>query len=283
MNGVCANRGCERSIPTEANAHGVLHRNPRYPRAMAGRSHTPGASVLERAVQLLTAFDEDNHRLSLADLTARSGVPRSTVHRLATELVRLGMLESNDDEYSIGTRLWEVGELSPVSLALREQALPHLLSLYEATGENVHLAILSGSEALYVARITGRGSIPTLSRMGGRLPLHVTGVGKALLSTMDDAWLDGYFALPRERETLHSVVDENELRAELDTARRVGYATTRQEMTLGNVSFASALAPVPGLPRAAVGVVTHLARSDEGRLAPLVVRTAAELSSALSH
>ncbi len=231
---------------------------------------------------MLRAFDEDHPELDLALLGSRSGLPRSTAHRLAAELVALGMLDRTATGYTVGTGLWEIGELSPVSLRLRERALPHLLELYAATGENVHLAMLAGTEALYVARLTGPGSVPTLSRMGGRLPLHTTGVGKALLATSDEQWLDTYFTLPRERETLHSVTDEAALRDEISRTRDTGYATTRQEMTLGNVSIAAALPLVEGLPRAAVGVVTHLGRADEGRLAPLVIRTAAEIGAALA-
>ena len=177
---------------------------------MAGGSTAPGESVLARALTLLRAFDEFHAALPLADLTRRSGLPRSTAHRLASELVSLGLLDRLDDgRYVIGTGLWELGELSPVSLRLREVALPHLLELYEATGENVHLGIRVDDAALYVARVAGPRSIPTLSRMGGRLPLHTTGIGRAMLAASDDAWLAEYWRQPRDRETVHSIVEEH--------------------------------------------------------------------------
>ena len=149
-----------------------------------------------------------------------------------------------------------------------------MLRLYEATGENVHLAVLDAPTpetptALYVGRLTGPRSIPTLSRMGGRHPLHTTGVGKALLAARDELWLERYFAQPLERETTHSITSEQELRDDLDRARARGYATTHEEMTLGNVSVAAALGPVDGLPPVALGVVVHLDRADERRLGPL--------------
>ena len=179
--------------------------------------------MLGRATLILRAFTEFETELDLTGLTARTGLPRSTVHRIAAELVELGHLDrSPTGKYVVGLGLWEIGELAAVSLRLREVSLPHLLTLFQATSENVHLAVLSGSEALYVARLTGESSIPTLSRMGGRLPLHTTGVGKALLSTMPEEWLSRYFAQPRERETAHSVTDESALRAELSSARERG-------------------------------------------------------------
>ena len=243
----------------------------------------PGASVLGRAIGLLRAIGEDDDTVTLAELGRRTGLPRSTVHRLVGELLALGMLDrAPDAAVTLGARLWELGELSPLSLRLRERALPHLQTLYEATGENVHLAVISGVEALYVARVTGTASIPTVTRMGGRLPLHTTGVGKALLAEQSEPWLSDFFRTPLSRETAFSILDEPRLRSELEQIRRRGYATTRQEMTLGNVSIAAALPPLDGLPRAAVGVVTHLGRGNEGRIAPLVVRTAAAIGESLS-
>jgi DNA-binding IclR family transcriptional regulator len=249
---------------------------------MAGGSPESGASVVGRAARVLLAFSADHAEMTLGELATESELPRSTTHRIATELVQLGFLAVVDGGYSLGTGLWELGELAPVSLRLREAALPHLQTLYEATGENVHLAVLDGVEALYVARVTGTTSIPTITRMGGRLPLHTTGVGKALLATQSEEWMRQYFREPLLKETAHSITTEARLRADLDEARRLGYATTHQEMTLGNVSVAAALPELAGLPRAAVGVVTHSARIDVARIAPLVIRTATTIATALA-
>ncbi|MFV0373339.1 IclR family transcriptional regulator [Microbacterium sp.] len=242
-----------------------------------------GVGLLTRALSVLGCFNDDEPDLSAAELAERTGLPISSLHRLLARLTDEGLLARvPGHRYAIGSRLFELGELSPLSLRLRETALPHMLRLYEATGENVHLAILGHelpecATALFVGRVTGRGSIPTVSRMGGRHPLHTTGVGKALLATQDDEWLERFFAGPLERETQYSHVHEAELRVDIAQARRRGFATTREEMTLGNVSVATSLAPVEGLPRVALGVVVHLARADERRLAPLVVQTAREL------
>jgi DNA-binding IclR family transcriptional regulator len=243
--------------------------------------------MLARTARILAAFNEDEPELSAAQLAQRAGLARSTAHRLAAELVSYGFLgRSPSGGYTVGTRLWEIGELSPLSLRLRETALPFLERLYEASGENVHLAVLDGADpasaqALYVARLSGESSIPTLSRMGGRLPLHATGVGKALLMTRDEDWLARFFSRALERETVFSVTDERRLRDELTAARARGYATTRQEMTLGNLSVAAPVPEVLGLPPVAVGIVGHLGRADERRLAPVVVRSARDIAAAL--
>ncbi|MBO1900417.1 IclR family transcriptional regulator [Leucobacter weissii] len=243
--------------------------------------------ILDRALGVLGCFTEDEPALTAAELSERTGLPASTMHRLIGALLRHGlMVRVPDHRYAVGPRLWELGELSPMSLRLRERAIPHLVRLYEATGENVHLAVLDGAEperatVLYVGRITGRLSIPTISRAGGRGPLHATGVGRALLATRDEIWLERYLRVPRERETAHTITGEAELRAELERTRARGYASTREEMTLGNVSVAVALPQVDGLPPAAIGLVVHLNRADERRLSALVVQSAREIHAAI--
>ncbi len=244
---------------------------------------TPG--VLDRALAVLSCFSEDEPELSAGQLVERTGLASSTLHRLVAVLVDRGLLTRLPNRrLAVGARLWELGELSPLALRLRERAIPHLMRLYEVTGENVHLGVLDGpaerASVLYVGRVTGRRSIPTVSRAGGRGPLHTTGVGKALLSGCDDAWLQRYFgASPLLRETTHSIVDEHALRADLAAGRARGYWSTREEMTLGNVSIAVALPSVDGLPPIALGVVVHLERADERLLSRLVQQAAKEIHS----
>lgn len=244
---------------------------------------TSGPGLLDRALTVLGSFSEDEPTLTAAELCERTGLAPSTMHRLIATMIGHGLLvRVPGHRYAVGLRLWELGELSPISLRLREEALPHLLRLYEATGENVHLAVLDGvqpeaSSALYVDRITGRHSFPTVSRKGWRGPLHATGVGKALLASRDEEWLRRYFTAPRVRETTKTITDEAELREELERIRARGYATTSEEMTLGNVSVAASLPDVAGLPPVAVGLVVRLASVDERRLSAIVMQTAREI------
>lgn len=248
-----------------------------------------GEGVLARSMRVLQCFTDDDPALSAAQIARLTGLPSSTLHRLLASLTQYGLLtRAPGHRYTIGARLWELGELSPLSLRLRETALPHMLRLYEATGENVHIAVLDGATpetatALYVGRLTGQGSIPILSRMGGRHPLHTTGVGKALLSTRDEEWLRRFFTVPLERETTLSITTEPELRADLTRARVRGYATTREEMTLGNVSVAAPLARVEGLPPIAIGIVVHIERADERRLSGMVMQAAKDVARALRN
>lgn len=237
-------------------------------------------------MNVLQCFSEDEPELSAVQLAERTGLAASTLHRLLVQLIGAGLIvRLPEHRYAIGPKLWELGELSPLALRLSQAAQPHMLRLYEATGGIVHLAVIDGppesATALFVGRITGSGSIPTLTRMGGRNPLHTTGVGKALLLTRNLGWLADYFTTPLVRETTHSITTEAELRADLEAARRRGYSVTREEMTLGNLSVGVPLGAVAGLPPTAIGVVVRLEHADEHVLAPLVMQAAMELTKAV--
>ena len=249
---------------------------------MAGRSGEPGVSLLERASRLLRALSAEGESIAVPELAVRAHLPASTTHRLVAELTRLGAIERHPDgTVSMGLGLWELGERSGVLRRLREAALPELVELYDLTGENVHLGVLTGSEVLYIAKANGKRAIPTLSEVGQRHPLHATGVGRAILMGRDAEWLDAYLREPLLPETRHTIVDAGKLREVIAAEARQGYAFTRQEMTLGNVSIAMPLRPRPGLPEAAIGIVAHAASADEVRLLPLLRRAVAAVEHRL--
>jgi DNA-binding IclR family transcriptional regulator len=194
---------------------------------MAGRTGEPGASLLERATRLLRALPADGSGATLRELATGSGLPASTAHRIAAELVRLGQLDLVDGRYSAGTALWELGERAPVVRRLREAANPELNELYDRTGENAHLAVLvpsehAGGEVLYLARASGSRAIPMLARVGVRHPLHATGVGRAILAALPDAVATPLLRGPFAQLTPFTITDPRRLRAELAATQSRG-------------------------------------------------------------
>lgn len=235
---------------------------------MAGGSSNPGRSVTSRALALLDAFDDSHPRLTLTDIARRSGLALSTAHRLVAELETWeGLARRSDGRYEIGRKIWDLGLLAPVHRELREVALPFMQDVFAATRENVHLAVREGTSALYVERISGHQAVTIISRAGSRLPLHATGVGKALLA---HAPLDVQERVLAELTavTAHTITDPVRLRAQLDEVRRRGFARTAEEMSLGTSSLAvPVLEPGRGAV-AALGVVVAGGRRDLTRLAP---------------
>jgi DNA-binding IclR family transcriptional regulator len=230
---------------------------------------------------MLRSLPADGIPIAVPDLARAANLPVSTTHRLVAELAALGAVQRTSAGVSMGLGLWELGERSAVLRRLREAALPELIELYESTGENVHLGVLAGHEVLYVAKANGKRAIPTLSEVGQRHPLHATGVGRAILLTRSAAWLDEYLSDPLEAETRHTITDAAKLRDVIAAEAVKGWAFTRQEMTLGNISIAMPLRDRPGLPPAAIGIVAHAASADEVRLLPLLRRAVAAIETRL--
>jgi DNA-binding IclR family transcriptional regulator len=249
-----------------------------------GSTQWQGRSVISKVVSLLDAFGPTTPELSLGDLARISGLPVSTTYRLASELVEWGGLERAEPAgYRIGMRLWELGTLAPRGGTLRDVALPFMQDLYEATHENVHLAVREGLEALYVETISGHGSVRTRSRRGGRLPLHATGVGKVLLAHAPPEVLSAVVAGGMQRYTPYTVVAPGHLRRTLSDVRRTGVAYAREEMTLGSLSVAAPIHGTDGTVVAALAVVLTQGRGDLRRLAPAVRTAAISTSRALQQ
>jgi DNA-binding IclR family transcriptional regulator len=240
---------------------------------MAGRSALPGRSVTSRALAVLDAFDSTAPRLSLSEIAERSGTPLTTTHRLLAELTDWGALQRRaDGRYEIGRKLWDLGLLAPVQLELRQVAAPFLQDVHTAIRDTVHLAVRDGLSALYVERISGRESVPVVSQVGSRLPLHATGVGKILLAAAPPDVVEQVLR-SLTRITRHTLVEPARMRRELAEVRRRRYARTSEEMSPGAASLA---VPVqverPGGPVvvAALGVVVPPHRRDLPRLVPVL-------------
>ncbi|GLI02469.1 IclR family transcriptional regulator [Phytohabitans aurantiacus] len=172
-----------------------------------------------------------------------------------------GLCLRDDGHYEIGQRLWEVGLLGALHLRPREIALPFLQTLYEVTRENVHLAVRDGDDVLNAEKLVGHRSVPIISRLGGRLPLHATGVGKALLA--HESPTSGATTSPAscQAHPLHRRRTGPAQRRHEQAAQR-RYAATHEEMTLGTCSIAVAILGHAGRPVAAVGAVVHSIRVE---------------------
>lgn len=248
---------------------------------MAGNAGEAGRSVLSRASAVLGAFDDGHLWLTLAELSERASLPLTTTHRLVGELMALGWLERNERGYCIGLTTWRTGVLSPAYADVRRVALPFMSELSAETGENVRLAVLDGDAVTVLERTVGRRSVPLVSHPGSRMPLHCTGVGKALLATMTDADVRRVLSGPLQRFTSHTLTAPGALLREVRAIRERGFAYTTEEMSLGSFSVAQSLNERPHGMRIAVGVtVRRIVRTPE-TVAKRLARCAADIDAVL--
>ncbi len=223
-------------------------------------------SVTSRALALLGAFDAGHASLTLRQLAQRADLPMATAHRLLGELVSWGALvRTASGSYEVGQRIWELGLLAPVPSGLRQLAAPFLQDVYKATAATVHFAVREETKALYLDRISGNDSIPVVSRVGGRLPLHTTGVGKVLLAYAPED-VQSYVLSHLTRMTRYSITDPRVLEEELRAVRRDGYAHTKEEMSLGACSLAVPVRNGCGEVIAALGLIVASLDPERTRL-----------------
>jgi DNA-binding IclR family transcriptional regulator len=222
---------------------------------------TPTA-VIDRISLVLDAF-EGPGRLTLAQIVRRTGLPRSSAHRMLERLVQLRWLRRSGRDYELGMRLVELGSLAVHQDRLVRAAGPLLGELHRATGLVVHLAVLDGADVVYLDKI-GDQRIPT--RVGARQPAHCTAVGKAILAYSDENTAVDLHA----RKTKYSIANSSQLAIELAKVRAHGVAFEREESLLG---FGCVAAPIgsPGEAVAAVSVCGPMNRMmfDQRLAAPV--------------
>jgi DNA-binding IclR family transcriptional regulator len=238
-------------------------------------------SVVGRAMAVLTCFRAQDVGLSQAEIARRTGLTPPTVHRLVSELARWGMVERTSDGVRLGMHLFELGQLAPRQRWLREAAAPFLKDLYQATGETVHMAVLDGSEVVYLEKLVGsRGtSVPT--RVGGRWPAHSTALGKALLAFAPEAVRRAVLDGELTRLTPYTKVTSGLLERELLNVRRDGLAFEHEESVAGVVCVACPVLGDDGTAMAAISVTGWSTELDAARMAPAVQTAALGLSRQL--
>lgn len=244
-----------------------------------GKRPAQGDPVVDRALSLLAAFDAGHPSLSLGELARRSGIPTSSTLRLASRLVAWGALERGaDGRFTIGLRLWQVASLAPRGQGLRQVAMPYMGDLQEVTRQHVLLAVRDGGEAVLVERLSTHAAMPVLYDVGGRLPLHSTGVGLVLLAFAEGQVQEEYLARPLMHEPERVPVSAAALRRTLADVRRDGLATVRRRIPTPLVSVAAPVFDATDTVAAALSVVVPQERADTRVLGP-ALRTAARAIS----
>jgi DNA-binding IclR family transcriptional regulator len=247
---------------------------------------TPVKSAF-RALQVLELLTSEGSPLSFPELQQKLGYPKASLHALLRTLAgaRWIDLDPAARRYILGRRVWEAGVAYTKMLPLESLARPFMERVRDETTETVQLAVLDGFEVLYIAKVDGEHMLRLDSSVGLRLLPHATGVGKVLLADVSDERLTAWLAQRRlERYTPHTITEPVKLMKELQEVRRKGYATDREERTLGAACLAVAIHNQTGAVVAAMSVSAPAVRFGRNqRTAALQsLRVAAkELSAAL--
>lgn len=239
------------------------------------------SSSLVRGLSLLELFSVSQPELSISEMARRSGIPKSTTHRLVNDLVAAGFLERGPSGMHLGLRLFELGHLVPTHRTLRELAIPYAHNLSEVTGLTCNLAVRDGHDIFYVEKISTPNLTVPHSRKGGRLPLHCTALGKAILAYSERSFVESVLSSPLPRRSPMTITDPELLRRELAAVRTTKVAYDVEESQPGLFCVAAPVFARRNLLVGAISVTGATALTEAQRFSPAVRTTAMALSRTL--
>lgn len=245
------------------------------------------SSVLGKARLILDVL-EDQLDASLTEIADASGLPKPTVHRVASDLVEWGLVEREGDRYRLGLRLFELGLRAPRGRTLATAARGPLRRLAVDTRETVHLGVLAGDtrpggprQMLYLDKVVGPHGTRLPTRTGGRMPVHCTALGRALLSGLDEQEADEIAGTSLPRVTRHTITSRRRFHDVVRAAADDGYAVEQEESLLGVACVGSPIRDGRGRVVGAVSVAAPTHRSSFQALGRRVVAAAQEIAGAL--
>lgn len=234
---------------------------------MAGNSGDVGRSVTSKVVTILQTFSHgDVH--SLTEISCLTGLPISTVHRLATELTAHGMLErTGDAHYRVGLRLRALGSQDQHVPNIHERARSVLDDLAATTGTDARLGVLNDLDVAFIEKVHGHHATSTFAR-AATVPAHASALGKTLLAFSPLRTLDTLIAAGLKRYTAYTITSPERLRRALAEIRVSHLAISRWEMRAGSCAIAAPVFGPGGRIVCALELKITELRTDLPRLAP---------------
>ena len=189
---------------------------------------------ITKAMKVLSVFDADCSDLSIGEIANRSGVPKSTVHRIVSSLSEWNIIETGPEgKCRLGLKLFQLGSLVLLKMDIRKEALPFLKELSARRETTAHLAIRDGNRAIYIEKIEQPNSFVQYSQVGKHLPLHCTGIGKVLAADLSEETAGSLIGQSFPRYTENTITNLACLLKDLRGVRRNGYAVDSEELISG--------------------------------------------------
>lgn len=228
-----------------------------------------GVQSVNRALTLIETLAEDDEGYRLTDLAVCTGLATSTVHRLLTTLEkrRFVQFDRSNATWHIGSRSFVVGSTFTRRRNFVAHAMPYLRKLRDQTRETANLAVVDDETIMVMTRLESREIMRSLTKVGGRVAMVASGVGKAVLATYSDEDVNAIIrrqGMPRL--TKKSLVRPGELFKSLQTIRQLGYAVDDEEARMGLRCIAAVVYNNCGEPLAAISVSGMTSRVTDDRV-----------------
>jgi len=254
-----------------------------------GRAPKPGAPTgqvqsLTRGLSILEALAGSAGGLTLTDVAQRAQLPPSTTHRLLSTLGKMGYVYQAEDLglWYVGLQAFTVGTTFLANRDFVAQSHAYMHRLMEQAGETANLAILDGTEAVFVGQVQCHEMMRTLVKLGSRVPLHASGVGKAIFAALPDQQIDAILkvkGLPRITE--NTIVAMETMWAALRVIRQRGYSFDDEEHARSTRCVGAAVYDEHAEPLGAISIAGPSSRLGDERikhLGPVVAHVAEELT-----
>lgn len=236
---------------------------------MVEKAKTVQTGTLGKALVLLDIIATSPEPLRFTDLLNRTEQPRGTLHRQLSHLLEEGLIQLNDDTgtYELGVRLLNWASLTWSRNNLRSLAARFLENLHDQTQETVHLAVLRGDRVVYLDKVESCQAVRMHSQIGNTSPVYCTGVGKAMLSVLDDASLHKLVnRIEFKRYTDYTLTTPESLLTEINHIRQQGYAEDREEHEVGIRCVAAPIISAKGELRGGISATAPTFRLQAGQL-----------------
>ena len=265
----------------------TVHRRtppPRVRTSTRGNGETAQVQSLTRGLSILECLARAEGGLTLTDIAQRVQLPASTTHRLLGTLEKMGYVHTMGDlsRWYVGLTAFTVGSSFLASRDFAAHSHAYMRRLMEQCGETCNLAILDGTEAVFIDQVQCRETMRTIVKLGSRVPLHASGVGKAIFASLLDDQIDALVkvkGLPRITE--NTITSPETMWASIRVIRQRGWSFDDEEHLPGTRCVAAPIYDEHAEPLGAISLAGPSSRLPDARikqLGPLVSRMAEEIT-----
>jgi IclR family KDG regulon transcriptional repressor len=247
--------------------------------------------AIVRAFSILELFLKEDSSLSVPEIVARLGLPRTSTHEIVNTLVEIGYLRRDEyrpNKVHLGHKVLELGDAYGTNFDLAAEGHRVAEKVMAKCDETVQMAVLEGTEAVFIAKVDSPKAVRLVSRVGSRLPAHCTAVGKMLLSSFSD---DEIIRLYNGEDnltkmTLNSIPTVSKLLKELEPIRQRGLSYDDCE---SNTDVQCVAAPVYGHDGRVVAAMsisvpaTRMTMNRQYELAEIIRKGSEDLSKSMGH
>lgn len=227
--------------------------------------NTSTVRAVETAGEIIDALAHHDGTATIAELNEDLPLAKSTIYKHLDTLRGMGLVVRSGDSYRFGLRFLEIGDTAREYDGVYEIAKPEVRRMAEETGEVANLVFEEDGLARYVYTAAGDQAVDLNIHVGKRVALHSTGLGKALLASLDDSGLaDILSGRELQAHTDQTITDRDELRSEIESIRENGVAYDVGEHTRGMGCVAAAI-QVPGTRHASISVTGPVSRVTTDR------------------